>query len=206
MKTRFIGILGAKRVGKSTASSMIQFMLDGINTMAFATPLKHMAAAVGYPYHILHGPSELRDSYVHPGLGISARHFLQQCGEGIRKRNPEAFVSYLKADYALAKHHGPVLITDLRHPEEVLGIRGPDAVIIHLTRDNGDTDPHESEVYARSKEAGIDCGYRLTNDGSLLQLAMGIRCVLHAAGLVIVNEITTDEQALKASTQGLDLP
>ena len=176
-----LGICGEKNAGKSTVERIIKLSVHGpVKTIAFADPLKEMAITVGYPREILYGPSHLRDTYIHPRLGISARVFLQTIGEGIRQVNPHAWVNYAE----LCAPSGLIrLVSDIRHQEEFDGVVKAGGTVIGVRRSNpkGAVDPHPSEVGPRRLVPV--CHHLIDNDQDIATLIEKVRSTLSACGI-----------------------
>lgn len=99
MKLNLIGVAGEKNSGKDTFVQMVRLhqlqqpILDLSFTVAFADPLKRVLLQLGFPASVLWGPSEGRDSWVHPTLKISCRRALQHIGDSVgRGLSPDLWV------------------------------------------------------------------------------------------------------------------
>jgi hypothetical protein len=170
-----IGLIGKKRVGKDTFAAVLVEEF-GFTRVAFADPLKEMALTIDplIPPTGTRRLSEQVGTYgwehikdVHP----EARRFLQRLGDGVRQFDPDF---WLRAgmDAAESQREGyslhpvirqalvdsgndapadrdprPVVITDVRYPNEADAIRAAGGALIRIVRpgaDDGDT--HASET------------------------------------------------------------
>lgn len=172
-----VGLIGKKRVGKDTFAAVLVEEF-GFARVAFADPLKEMALTIdpvigwyannGSAVHMrldtavaLRGWEEAKDVYP------EARRFLQRLGDGVRQFDPEFWVraGMRKAralrrggsDAAVVFGPGqPVVITDVRYPNEADAIRDAGGVLVRIVRpgvDDGDT--HASET-ALDGYAGVE--------------------------------------------------
>lgn len=170
-----VGLIGKKRVGKDTFAAVLVEEF-GFARVAFADPLKEMALTIDPIVHVgygwdddglayglgelveQHGWEAVKDHYP------AARRFLQRLGDGVRQFDPEFWVRagmaqaedlrtesttlYAWAENEIAKiGPNPVVITDVRYPNEADAIREAGGLLFRITRpgvDDGDT--HASET------------------------------------------------------------
>lgn len=164
-----VGLIGKKRVGKDTFAAVLVEEF-GFTRVAFADPLKEMALTIdpiidvgagwddeGHLYSLndlvkAHSWEYVKDTYP------EARRVLQHLGDGVRQFDPEFWV---RAGMAHAdglrrdrRDEGkwdasqwPVVITDVRYPNEADAIREAGGILVRIVRpgvDDGDT--HASET------------------------------------------------------------
>ena len=181
-----VGLIGKKRVGKDTfAATLVEEF--GFARVAFADPLKDMALTIdpiiqpGDEFRLAEGLRELVEDEgwevvkdAHP----EARRFLQRLGDGVRQFDPEF---WLRAGMARADdmraglgatpsgdwdpEFRPVVITDVRYPNEAAAIRVAGGILVRIVRpgvDDGDT--HASETALDDYDADLT----VNNAGSLV--------------------------------------
>ena len=193
MSKTLLALFGEKGSGKSTTAQVISRLID-VGEMAFATPLKTMAESLGYPRHVLHGPSRERE-YVHPGLNLSARRFLQIVGEAFRKEDPHIWANYLIASVDWMEED-IVLITDLRHPEEFEAVKKAGGIVIGIHGRGGSNDMHPSEVFARENLGRAD--HMLLNDSDVYALAERVSHILRCLNIPFCFNHSFDWESLKS--------
>lgn len=165
-----VGLIGKKRVGKDTFAAVLVEEF-GFARVAFADPLKQMALTIDPIISPLYfrGLDSLRitdavgqDGWEHTkDTYPEVRRFLQRLGDGVRQFDPEFWVragmqhaEYLRhdqpygdsGDYAPAT---PVVITDVRYPNEADAIREAGGTLVRIVRpgvDDGDTHPSETAL------------------------------------------------------------
>lgn len=163
-----IGLVGRKRTGKDTAGGYLQ-EAHGYRRMAFADKLRAavevLDPVVGYlswtSYREAlerYGYEEAKDRFP------EFRRVLQAYGTGLRDAlGPDVWVDALAREL---DHHDPavpVVVTDVRFPNEAARLAGRGFLLVRLTRGehDGDTHPSETEV----DKILTDLDYR--NEGSL---------------------------------------
>ena len=192
-----VGLIGKKRVGKDTFAAVLVEEF-GFARVAFADPLKEMALTIdpiianglrgSVPVHMrlstavaLDGWESVKDTYP------EVRRFLQRLGDGVRQFDEDFWVGAgMKAaagkriqrpDFhnELGRGEGhwlpgqPVVITDVRYPNEADAIRDAGGILVRIVRpgvDDGDT--HASET-ALDDYAVDDI---VENRGSVFELEM----------------------------------
>lgn len=190
-----VGLIGKKRAGKDTFAAVLVEEF-GFARVAFADPLKEMAYTIdpllpadGTDRYSLceavedMGWERVKDEYP------EARRFLQNLGDGVRQFDPEFWVraGMAKANalrtesttlYAWAKNEVatlgpyPVVITDVRYPNEADAIRDAGGILVRIVRpgvDDGDT--HASETALDR----YDADQLVLNDTSLTDLQRDAR-------------------------------
>lgn len=173
-----VGIIGKKRVGKDTFAAVLVEEF-GFARVAFADPLKAMALTIDppIPFTGTRGLSEKVDDYGWEYVKDTysdARIFLQRLGDGVRQFDPEFWVRAGMAEAAakrterpdfhdeLGRGEGhwlpasPVVITDVRYPNEADAIRDAGGILVRIVRpgvDDGDT--HASETALGDYDADV---------------------------------------------------
>ncbi len=166
-----IGLIGKKRVGKDTFAAVLVEEF-GFARVAFADPLKEMALTID-PFLVGGWDSSLDDEFLATAVANfgweevkdtypEARRFLQRLGDGVRQFDPDFWLD-AGMDTADGYRYGsreepnvfitertsqrPVVITDVRYPNEADAIRDAGGTLIRIVRpgaDDGDT--HASET------------------------------------------------------------
>lgn len=154
-----VGLIGKKRVGKDTFAAVLVEEF-GFARVAFADPLKEMALTIDplisdapapnaawspmrlTPAVMMDGWERVKDDYP------EARRFLQRLGDGVRQFDPEFWSNAGMQEAACNRAEGfPVVITDVRYPNEAAAIREAGGILVRIERpgvDDGDT--HASET------------------------------------------------------------
>jgi hypothetical protein len=191
-----IGLIGKKRVGKDTFAAVLVEEF-GFARVAFADPLKAMALTIdpwalpGDEHRLFMRLTDLIDD---EGWEVAkeeypeVRRFLQRLGDGVRQFDPEFWVgagmyaadiarrgvfAHRNADYyAEGKSPKPVVITDVRYPNEADAIRDAGGTLIRIVRpDADDGDTHASETALD----GYAADTVVSNQGSLDLLTWSAR-------------------------------
>lgn len=150
-----VGISGEKGSGKSTAARAIRDR-HAVDVEAFGDRVRDVVVeAFGIERYWLDNP-ELKERE-HPEWGITPRDMMQSVGKGFR----EAFGGnfwvrkmdrYLRQEGLVVDADVPVVIDDVRYPNEAAWIRRQGGVVVGLVRpDHGGEDDHESERVMREK-------------------------------------------------------
>lgn len=170
-----VGMMGKKRSGKNTYADRLSDA-HGFAQVAFATPLRRMALAI--------------DPYVYPGTRLSGlvrslgweeakdhgevRRLLQVIGTdaGRNVLGADVWVSLATAEVAKLRAAGrPVVITDVRFPNEAKAIRDAGGLLVRVTRPaplgtREVYDEHPSETALDGFPADCD----IQNSGTIEQL------------------------------------
>lgn len=169
-----IGLIGKKRSGKdSFAAALVDGY--GFTRYAFADPLKEAALALD---PIVDWPHRLSFFVRSTGWEASkeipeVRRILQNYGVAIREIDPDFWIRATLTP-ALADP-GPVVITDVRFPNEAEAIRRAGGKIIGITRPGlVSTDEHISETALDDYVADAT----VENSGTLDDLAAAARALL----------------------------
>ncbi|MEW1551372.1 hypothetical protein [Streptomyces tsukubensis] len=169
-----IGILGRARSGKDTAA---QWLIEhrGYRRIAFADPLKAVALKLD-PIAWTH-----RTGWGEDGTGVvriaelvrdvgweraketpEVRRILQELGAAMRDVDPDVWIRPARAAILEANEAGvPVVVTDVRYPNEVTALRGLGFHLIHVERPGTPHLDHPSE-HAVTPE---DADFRIVNSG-----------------------------------------
>ncbi len=134
-----IGIAGHKRAGKTTLANWLAPHL-GYAHESFAGPIRKTVCLLCNLE-----PDELesaKECAIGPLGGITPRKLMQYMGDIYRHGDPDFWVRSL-----FDRVRGPVVISDVRYPNEAQEIIRRGGVVIRVTRPVALTDdPHESEV------------------------------------------------------------
>ncbi|MEV5319155.1 hypothetical protein AB0K92_16120 [Streptomyces sp. NPDC052687] len=177
-----IGIIGRARVGKDTAG---KWFVDerGYRRVAFADALKEAAWKVN-PWISVDAwptfPRRLADKVAGPNSWERAkddypevRRILQELGAAMRAVDPDIWIRPVLAQAIQANDAGtPVVVTDVRYPNEVDALKRAGFRLIHIDRPGVPQLDHESERLG--PEAAH---YLVQNDGSLYDLYARIEVV-----------------------------
>lgn len=185
-----IGIIGRARVGKDTAG---QWLVDqrGYRRIAFADELKDAALKVDpivddvedEVWDIVYGEWELVRTERVPvrlsdAVGVTGweaakdsnpevRRILQELGAAIRAIDPDFWLRAAMKKVQEANEQGvPVVITDVRYPNEAASLKRAGFHLVHIDRPGVPQMDHASE---NSLTEG-DADFVIRNDGSLHDL------------------------------------
>lgn len=192
MSTLIVGVSGKKRTGKDTIAELLTGE-HGYTRVAFADAVREvlyetnpMLFSLRWLWRTLRG-NPMRVAELVDTLGWEqakaqpeVRRLLQRLAtEAARKvLGPSIWVDTGMAKAAAVD--GPVVITDVRFPNEVAAIRAAGGIVIRVNRPSVvSTDTHESEV-ALDDHDGFDAV--LTNDATVADL--------QAAALAAIGSIT----------------
>jgi hypothetical protein len=165
-----IGLTGRKRSGKDSFAARL-VAEHGYTRLAFADALREAALALD---PIVVGFHEIRLSGVLARDGgweaakelPEVRRTLQNYGVAIREIDPEFWVRVV-ANRA-AEIAGPVVVTDVRFPNEADWIDAAEGFLVRIERPGlPDDDTHVSEHALDDRWPD----FRIVNDGSLAELA-----------------------------------
>ena len=149
-----IGLTGLKGSGKTTVAKYLELKYN-FTEYALADPLKKIAAIFGFTEEELYGTQEDK-ARINPGLGISAREFLQKFGTEIcRDRLPQVLPELKLGQYNIIwiklmedfirknvvnnDKKLNIVVSDIRFFDESLSLRNFDkSIIIEISR------PHRS--------------------------------------------------------------
>lgn len=172
-----IGVCGAMQAGKdSTVATLVQ---HGFTRVSFADPLKELALHVN-PW--IRRPKStggfVRLAHLVDSVGWDVakqsfpevRKFLQDLGLGARTHIDDSV--WVQA--ALRNRARNIAFSDCRFPNEWAAVKAGNGVMIRVERPGYEGDGHISERALDEFEAD----FTLVNDGSLDDLANGVRAVL----------------------------
>lgn len=167
-----IGLIGRKRTGKDTAAAGL-IERYGFVKHAFADALRDLATRVDPVISgELGGGTEWRyaEAVDHYGYERAKdtrpeiRRILQELGKGVRDIiGPDVWVDALER--RVCAETGPVVVTDVRFPNEVARLKALGFVLVKLTRPSAldPTDTHPSEVLTDS----LPADHVYENEGSV---------------------------------------
>lgn len=184
-RAHILGLTGFAGVGKDTAAGLLN---DGRGYMqlAFAWPLREMlgavlmAAGANADYMSVR---ELKEQPI-PGIGYSYRHLAQTLGDWGRSIDPNFWISITAAQ--IAELHAntpelPIVISDVRYPNEAAWIKAQGGHIFRIKRDQVEpVRAHSSESHV--EELPVDAV--IDNSGSWIFLASQLDEALTKAGAV----------------------
>jgi hypothetical protein len=144
-----IGFAGKKQVGKSTATG---WLVDaGFARSSFAEPMKEMAVSMlvgmGLSFDEVMFFMQYKEERM-PLLGVSMRHLLQTLGTdwGRQLIHPDVWVMATARRIEDQLNQGrDVVIEDVRFENEAAFIRDHGGLVVHIERETGYSDGHESE-------------------------------------------------------------
>lgn len=175
MRIKLIGVAGRAGVGKDTAGNMLANMIDGV-TYAFAKPMKEAMKQV-FGWNDEHVNGSLKE-VIDPHYGVSPRKAMQTFGTEWGRNTINEDLWLLRADMELqdAIVNGyPLIITDVRFPNEAQWIRDNGGTVIHLRRDDA------AATVAHASEQGltpIEGDYSYDNSGSIRDLNVAMAKVI----------------------------
>lgn len=189
-----IGLTGKKQSGKDTAADWLVRRF-GFTKIAFADPVRKMAydinpivgAHVDFEGNTVTGVQyvylrEMIDEYGWDKAKVlcrEIRRFLQRLGtEGVRENiDRRAWVEiavkeltrYWEQDYMRDRKRRPIVISDVRLPEEHEFVRSRGGVIVKIEREGQPED--NSELGTHVSESGVPYDYLIKNpQGSLKEM------------------------------------
>lgn len=157
-----LGLSGFAGAGKDEVAKIL-VERHGFTRVAFADPLKDVASALGWD-------GKKNDK---------GRKFLQDLGVGVRDHlDYEAWVR--AAEEQIEEILGPVVISDVRFPNEVFMVRRRGGTLVRVERpETGAVNDHVSEHAVTAQ----DCDYQLSNDGTLDDLPARVEQMLSVLNL-----------------------
>ncbi|QDQ14314.1 hypothetical protein [Streptomyces spectabilis] len=170
---RDIALIGRARSGKDSVGARL-IARYGYTRLAFADPLKDMAIGINpwisydVPGFIKHGTIRLADLIEHVGWERAKEEYsevrstLQRIGQHMRSIDPDYWIDRLTK--RLARTSGPIVVTDVRYPNEVDKLDRYGFRIVRIARPSIEsTDAHESETALDKYVAPVT----VTNSGTL---------------------------------------
>jgi len=167
-KLSLVGLSGFAEAGKDEVAQILRKY--GWTRVAFADPLKKVATDMGWS-----GKKDDTGRRLLQRLGIAAREYL----------DPDVWV--VAGERLIESARGPVVITDVRFPNELFMVRRRGGIMIRITR------PGKSAVNEHVSERAVtheDCDYSIINDGSLEDLERKVIHLFERRGLPILEEVS----------------
>lgn len=187
-----VGIMGAKGAGKDTVADAICGPTGGIK-LSMATPFKNMLVALGVPPEAIED-REAKEAPSPELCGATIRWGMQSLGTewGRACIHPDLWCSRVEAliaEHWRANPHIPVVIPDIRFPNEVEMIRRNGGILLKVRRPS--VEPsftwvdrllrflrirkplHPSEAYWRV----APCHVEIVNDGERFELETKVSAV-----------------------------
>jgi hypothetical protein len=160
---KLIGLVGRARVGKDTVAS---FFSDEYKPVKLARPVKDACKAL-YDWTEDHVETDIKE-VDDPRWGVSPRLAMIHLTQSIR--------TFMSADFFTQRFFrswdgSPVIITDVRFPQDVNEIHSRGGITIKITRDS---------VHKHDIEFGIDSlstTYEIENNGTLDALRVKVAAV-----------------------------
>lgn len=183
------GLIGKMGSGKTTAAEVLR-NTHGYVPVSFAAPLKEMVIEadplIEYRCWSQHGaptnpvPVHLSDILKYSGKTFEeakreypeVRRSLQRIGQGVRRIDPEYWVKALLTRLAELPAGTPVVVPDVRYPNEADALRTIGYTLVRVTRptpqgmtmDETRASMHDSEWSLDDYEADVT----INNDGTLI--------------------------------------
>lgn len=167
-----IGLLGKKRAGKDTVAATLTGEF-GFVRYAFADPLK--AAALGLDPYVVDGRNRRlrlsalisREGWERAKEYTEVRRTLQAFGVAMREHvDPDVWLNATMRRVAVEE--APVVITDVRFPNEADAIEAAGGTLVRIHRPGADLlDTHVSETALDDRL----CAFHIYNEGGLSELS-----------------------------------
>jgi hypothetical protein len=168
--TQNIALMGRARAGKDTVAARL-VAAHRFTRVAFADPLKEMALEIdpviptAYGVHVRLAKLVADSGWEFAKGYPEVRRILQYVGQSVRDHAPGFWVRLaLKTADAAA---GPVVVSDVRYPDEAEALRARGFLMVRITR------PGQEFVNSHESETALDKyppDQRIINDGSLADL------------------------------------
>lgn len=166
MSITVIGISGKKGAGKTTVGEEVARIL-GAARVDLADEIKEICARhFSATTEQLYGTESQKNERL--PCGLTARQVMQRVGKAFREIDPNAWLRPFMQEVRENREElddVPVVVCDVRYPNEVDAIRNMGGVVIRLTRAPF-ADSHETECALDGYE-GFD--YVLDNDGMTVE-------------------------------------
>lgn len=169
-RPQLIGISGKSGTGKSTAADYL-VKRHGYTELAFADRLKQVARMMfGFTWQQLYGSGRNYPCHIE---NLTPRQCLQKLGDFGRRLWPDIWVWHVTQEIRQLQKRGmPVVVSDVRYPNEARELRGMGAVLIRLEWPRNlfschDFSHHESEIALDDWDRW---DYLFINSGSLTDL------------------------------------
>lgn len=157
---QIIAVCGYKGCGKTTAARV--FYQRGFTRVRFAEGLKSMLKVLGLNDAELDG--ELKEAKCELLNGATPRHAMQTLGQewGRNLISATLWIDHWKRSIAKLPAHTPIVVDDLRYPNEQEALWELQGEIIFIDRPGlGRTSSHASEDLSH-----ITPDYKISNDGT----------------------------------------
>lgn len=146
MSRSIIGLTGKKQSGKDTAASILIREYDFLS-LAFADEIKAFIFKMYPMIREEHLWGEKKEEYIE-SLDTTPRKLMQSIGEGMRTIDPAIWIRPISTDL-FNNPHANIVITDVRHDNEIKLIRYLGGVIWNVKRypyTMVDTNPSENSI------------------------------------------------------------
>ena len=151
--TIIIGLVGPKRVGKTTLATFIckSYGAENVQLFAYGDFLKELTGlAMSLPASVFHDP-DLKEVPLTTHKGFTPRQMLQQFGDLCKVFDSNIFIKPLEkcVKLAIGRKVKIVLVTDVRFEAEAKAIKDLNGILIRITNGNGmksNQDNHVSET------------------------------------------------------------
>jgi len=165
---KLIGIVGYRKVGKSTARDYL-VRVHGCVHRPFAGPLKNMLRVLGLAEAHLDGG--LKEEPCELLMGRTPRYAMQRLGTewGRDMIHSDLWVETWKRE--VAKVGAPVVADDLRFPNEAVALRALGGFVLRLRRQGRNASDHPSET----ELDGIQPDFTINNNGTPEELYGALR-------------------------------
>lgn len=172
MSRLLIGIVAPAGSGKTVVAKHLE-ELHGFSRMRFAHQLKAMLkAGLGLTDAQLDGEEKMRPL---PEFGgCTPRHLMQTLGTDWGRRMVHSDIWTNAWRRTAAQLHGPIVVDDVRFPNEAAAIRAEGGVLWRIVRPGQPVGEHASERMMRE----IACDETLVNDVNLNDLIQKVETVL----------------------------
>lgn len=174
-----IGLSGKKQSGKSTMAAFLRRSIDGAVEINFADSVKRLCRDLFWVDQVNLSGSEAEKNVCLDAVGgLSGRRLMQRVGEFGRSIRPDCWVNaWQGAVMAQWAESGvaPVIVADVRYPNEVEAIRRQGGIVFRLTRAPLD-DTHSSETaldHYRDWDAVIDNAFMTAEQANM---AAAVEC------------------------------
>ena len=168
-----IGLIGPAGAGKTTAAEMIGGMLEDVEVMSVAAPVKAMLLAMGLqPVDFTRKAKEKQIGWI----GASPRQLMQSLGDWGRGTNQSLWVSILETRVTSSLLSGTqdIVIDDIRLPLEAALVRKFNGKLIRIMRPGLSGSSHQTE----RAQSLIDADHVIENNQGLEHLRNALEEIL----------------------------
>lgn len=198
------GITGKIGSGKTT---FVDYACEtfGFDQYAFAQPIKEIAQVMGFEHHELYGTQQEK-LQINEHWGISGREFLQKFGtEIMRDALPVAIPNMELGSESIwiklfkirrsrqirDKFLTPLIVSDVRFPDEAAAIRDGHGSIIRIVRPREEKNDIHATHVSEALIDNIPADITIINDGTIDELYKKIDTIF---------EVAFDKVSAKSST------